>query len=68
MPYDDSESMLERILEWAKANPRFNTDTCEGIHEYYERYHRFTNEQEIAIENIYYKWKIDKWYENTLVL
>ena len=60
----DYENMLECILEWAKINPRFNTSTIEGIKEHYENYYYFTLMQMEAIENVYYKWKIDKWYKS----
>jgi len=61
--YRESEDMLDSILEWANINPNFNADTFEGIQDYYDTHDRFTMSQEIAIENVYYKWKIDKWYD-----
>jgi hypothetical protein len=57
------EFMLDRILEWSESNPKFDATTFEGIKEHYETYDEFTYLQENAIENVYYKWKIDKWYE-----
>ena len=57
------ERMLECILEWAETNPKFDATTFEGIKDHYENYGQFTYSQENAIENVYYKWKIDKWCE-----
>jgi len=58
----DHEDMLDVILEWAKRNSKFDASTMEGIQENYEIYGSFTSCQEYAIENVYYKWKIDQWY------
>jgi len=59
----DYTDMLDRILEWAETNPQFDASTCEGINDYYSDHYDFTSFQEDAIENVYYKWKIDKWYD-----
>lgn len=59
----DYDNMLERILEWAKTNTRFDASTFEGIKDHYEQYNEFTCMQMTAIENVYYKWKVDKWYK-----
>jgi hypothetical protein len=59
----DYEEILDRILKWAKSNPSFDSMVFEGIKEHYEKYSKFTFRQMDAIENVYYKWKIDKWYD-----
>lgn len=58
--YDYAE-MLDKILEWAESNSRFDASTMEGIKTYYENHSEFTDSQETAIENVYHKWNIDKW-------
>ena len=63
MMYDiDCEEMLDRILEWAETKDKFDASTFEGIKDHYEKYDEFTSRQIDAIENVYSKWKIDKWY------
>ena len=59
--------MLNCILEWAKTKPKFNASTFQGIHQYYEDMEEFTLPQMEAIENVYYKWKVDKWRDNNLI-
>jgi len=56
-----TENKLDCILEWSKSNKKFNPDTFIGIQENYENYGSFTVNQEIAIENVFYRWKIDEW-------
>tara|TARA_B100000902_G_C26438260_1_gene494806 strand:+ start:182 stop:367 length:186 start_codon:yes stop_codon:yes gene_type:complete len=58
---DDYAQMLDEILEWAESNIRFDASTMEGIKTYYDEHMEFTDSQETAIENVYYKWNIDKW-------
>ena len=51
------EYMLYCILEWAKDNPQFDASTMEGIDDYLDS-NELTLEQEIAIENVFYGWKV----------
>jgi hypothetical protein len=60
---NEYEDMLDRILEWANINSNFDANTYEGIKDYYDIHYHFTNSQENAIKNVYYKWRIDKWYD-----
>ena len=59
----DHETRLHRILDWATTKSGFNDYVFTGIKDYYEEYGHLTTSQEDAIDNVYYKWKIDKWYE-----
>jgi len=56
--------MLDDILDWSQLQDKFDSLTFVGIKENYEKYGNFTDLQQRAIENVYYKWKIDKWVEN----
>ena len=60
------ETMLKRILDWASTRRawKFDSSTFQGISEYYDENFVFTIPQELAIKNVYYKWKIDEWYHN----
>lgn len=64
----DTTDKIEMILEWAmnKGGKPFDTTTIEGIQEYYEINGDYTSNQENAIDNIYDKFKIEKWFENRL--
>lgn len=55
------EKMIKHILEWAKTQRNFNTDTIEGIQSNYERYNNFTENQKKAIKNIYFKFHVNMW-------
>ena len=57
------ETRLARILDWATTKPEFNDTVFTGIKEYYEEHGHFTTSQEDAIDNVYFRWKIDKWCE-----
>lgn len=57
----DYEDKLDCIIAWAKTNPKFECATFIGISENFEIYNRFTENQETAIDNVFYKWKIDQW-------
>jgi hypothetical protein len=57
----DYEDKLYSIIAWAKTNPKFKCATFIGISENFEIYNRFTENQETAIDNVFYKWKIDQW-------
>ena len=60
--YYDHETMLNNILDWASTKSEFDDSTFKGIKDYYEERGQFTSRQEDAIENVYFKWKIDKKY------
>lgn len=60
------ESMLKIILEWSDSKPEFDDEVFRGIKKNYDKYGNFTPSQKRAIENVYYKWKVDKWYDNKL--
>jgi hypothetical protein len=60
----DYETKLERIIEWASDKSFFNESTFIGIQDFYDEHCIFTISQETAIDNVYYKWKIDELYEN----
>ena len=60
--YYDHETMLNNILDWASTKSEFDDSTFRGIKDYYEERGQFTSRQGDAIENVYYKWKIDKKY------
>jgi len=58
--------MLDNIIEWSslrKGLSNFDATTFYGIKKNYEKFKRFTSSQKYAIENVYFKWKIDKWVE-----
>ena len=60
----DYEKMLDDILEWSEHQDKFNSLTFIGIKDNYQEYGTFTDLQRRAIENVYFKWKVDKWVEN----
>jgi hypothetical protein len=60
---EDYETKLFRILEWAESNEKFDESTFIGISEYYDEHYEFTDMQELAIDNVYYKWKVDLWHD-----
>ena len=60
------ECRLDQIISWAENSEKaqrmnFNAITFIGIKENYEQYSKFTNKQEQAIDNVYFKFNIDKW-------
>lgn len=55
------EYKLHSIIAWAKDKPMFNCATFIGILDNYAKYHKFTKKQEMAIDNVFYKWKIEDW-------
>jgi len=61
------EYKLHSIIAWARDKPAFNCATFNGIKENYAKYHKFTKKQEIAIDNVFYKWKIEDWARNNFV-
>ena len=53
--------MLTDILCWQKIYCRkFDASTFEGIKDYYDKRGQLTPNQEIAIKNVYLKWKIEE--------
>ena len=71
--YNDIDTLqrLKVILKWAKIvklkkhgiTINFDSETMEGILEYYEEYEHFTTNQINAISNVYSKFKIDEWFK-----
>ena len=59
------ESKLSAILAWAKTKPCFDASTFESISsEWIDTLGKeLTFRQMNAIDNVYYKWKVDKWEE-----
>jgi hypothetical protein len=57
------ESKLSAILAWAKTKPCFDASTFENISsEWIDTLGKeLTFRQMQAIDNVYYKWKVDKW-------
>jgi len=59
---EDVARRMEAILDWAKTRKDFNTTTIEGIKDYYNSdwVSGFTERQTVAINNIYFKYRIYK--------
>jgi len=57
----DYKDMLDCILEWAETHPNFDASVFESIESYYYDQGEFTGRQQDAIENVYYKWRVDIW-------
>lgn len=55
----DELTKLDLILEWAKHHPEFHPAVFHSI-KIQNRY-RLTIKQKQAVNNVFYKWKIDKW-------
>ena len=54
-----SDEKIKAILNWATENPRFNTDWVLKVQGNLERFGSLTEKQEIGINNIVTKCKID---------
>jgi len=66
--HSDVEEKLDDIIEWSLTKKKFDATTFYGIRDNYEEYGSFTHSQEIAIENVWSKWKIDRWKLNKSAL
>ena len=60
--YNDYETKLDRILQWVETKPTFDDSVFVGIQDYHDNHSLFTLNQEIAIDNVYYGWKVDVWH------
>ena len=58
------EEKIERILKWAEKRPKFDTAVVEEIQEYNYSRGYMTDYQEKAIDNIYFKWHIDRYFKH----
>jgi hypothetical protein len=61
----DYEEKVDNILLWAlnKKGRPFDTSFIDSLKEYYETRGEFTISQENAIDNIYEKFRVQKWIE-----
>tara|TARA_E500000178_G_C16989297_1_gene739990 strand:- start:1714 stop:1911 length:198 start_codon:yes stop_codon:yes gene_type:complete len=59
----DYKEMLDDIIEWSCTQEHFHASTFYGIRDNYEKYNSFTYNQKRAIENVYFKFNVDKWNE-----
>ena len=64
----DTTQKIEMILEWAlqKRGKAFDTSTIDGIKDYYDERGEYTSNQETAVDNIFERFFIAKWFENKL--
>jgi hypothetical protein len=51
--------LIERIMDWAEANPDFNTDFVEKLADDLEAKGRLTQRQIDSLHNIIEKWRVD---------
>ena len=61
--YLDAISKCEAIIEWKTRNKhiKFDSSLFENILQYYQERGEISVKQEKAIENVYSKWRINKW-------
>lgn len=60
-------NMLNRIIKWAELPYiTFNPATFKGIKGNYDLYGSFTTGQENAIKNVYFKWRVDRYFSASL--
>lgn len=67
--FTDTEyrNMLTRIIKWSdKPYVKFNNTAFKGIKDNYEQYGSFTTGQENAIKNVYFKWRVYRYFSSNL--
>lgn len=53
-----SKQKLDRILQWSKKNPKFNTSFVNSLQESLQTFDSLTDSQEKAVNNILKKFRI----------
>ena len=50
---------IDAILAWAKEHPKFDTTFVESVSAHVEKFARLTDKQQLSIDNIISKFKIN---------
>lgn len=55
---EECEVKIERILEWAEENPKFDTEFVERLQDQLDRAGELSVDQIRALDNILERWRI----------